>query len=37
MGDKVSAKASAKKCVELATEAKNNDYIRMANELIKGL
>ena len=37
MGDKVSATASAQKCVELATEAKNNDYIRMANELIKGL
>lgn len=37
LGDKVSAKASATKCVELATEAKNDDYVRMATELIKGL
>jgi tetratricopeptide (TPR) repeat protein len=37
LGDKVSATASAQKCVELATEAKNNDYVRMANELLKGL
>jgi hypothetical protein len=37
LGDKVSAKASAQKCVELATEAKNNDYVRMANDLMKGL
>jgi tetratricopeptide (TPR) repeat protein len=37
LGDKVSATASAQKCVELATEAKNNDYVRMANDLIKGL
>ena len=37
LGDKVAAKASAQKCVELATEAKNNDYVRMASDLIKGL
>lgn len=37
LGDKVAAKASAQKCVELATEAKNNDYVRMAGDLIKGL
>ena len=37
LGDKASAKASAEKCVELATEAKNDDYVRMATELIKGL
>ncbi|MFM9020610.1 MAG: DUF2911 domain-containing protein [Sediminibacterium sp.] len=37
LGDKASAKASAQKCVELATEAKNDDYVRMANDLLKGL
>lgn len=37
LGDKVSAKASAKKCIELATEQKNDDYVRMANELISKL
>lgn len=37
LGDKASAKASAQKCVELATEAKNDDYVRMASDLIKGL
>jgi tetratricopeptide (TPR) repeat protein len=36
-GDKVAAKASAEKCVQLATDAKNDDYIKMGNELIKGL
>lgn len=34
LGDKVSAKSDAEKCVILATEAKNADYVRMANELI---
>lgn len=37
MGDKAGAKASALKCIELATAAKNDDYVRQANELIKKL
>ncbi|MDE3125422.1 MAG: DUF2911 domain-containing protein [Bacteroidota bacterium] len=37
LGDKVSAKADAEKCVQLATEAKNDDYIRGANMLLKSL
>jgi hypothetical protein len=37
LGDKVSAKASAEKTVQLATEAKNDDYVRAANALIKQL
>ena len=37
MGDKVGAKASAEKCIAIATEAKNDDYVRQANELIKKL
>lgn len=36
-GDKAAAKASAEKTRELATEAKNDDYIRMANELLASL
>ncbi len=32
LGDKVSAKASAEKCIELADAAKNGDYARMAKE-----
>lgn len=36
-GDKVGAKANAEKTLALATEAKNNDYIKMAQELIKTL
>jgi hypothetical protein len=32
LGDKVSAKASAEKCVELAKAAKNTDYVRMAQD-----
>jgi hypothetical protein len=36
-GDKVSAKTSAETCVKLATEAKNDDYIKMGNDLIKSL
>lgn len=32
LGDKVSAKASAEKCIEYATAAKNGDYVRMAQE-----
>jgi hypothetical protein len=38
LGDKVSAKASAEKCIEYATAAKNSDYVRMAQEdIIKKL
>jgi hypothetical protein len=37
LGDKVTAKASAEKTVELAKEAKNDDYVRMANELLASL
>ncbi len=32
LGDKVSAKASAEKCIALATAAKNTDYVRLAQE-----
>jgi hypothetical protein len=37
LGDKVAAKESADKCIALATEAKNADYVRMAKELIAKL
>ncbi|MGN6616629.1 MAG: DUF2911 domain-containing protein [Ilyomonas sp.] len=37
LGDKAAAKASAQKCITTATAAKNDDYVRMANELIKTL
>ena len=37
LGDKVAAKASAEKCISVATEQKNTDYVRMAKELIKKL
>lgn len=37
LGDKISAKASAEKTIALATEAKNDDYVKQANELIKKL
>lgn len=36
-GDNAGAKASAEKTVETATAAKNDDYVRMANELLKSL
>jgi hypothetical protein len=36
-GDKSGAKAAAQKTVELATAAKNDDYVKMATDLIKGL
>ncbi len=36
LGDKVSAKASAEKCIEIVT-GKNADYVTFANELIKSL
>ncbi|TAH07554.1 MAG: DUF2911 domain-containing protein [Sphingobacteriia bacterium] len=37
LGDKVGAKANAEKCIAVATEAKNADYVRMAKELISKL
>lgn len=38
LGDKVSAKASAEKCIEYATAAKNSDYVRMAQvDILKKL
>lgn len=37
MGDNEGAKASAKKSLELATAEKNDDYIKMNNELLKKL
>ena len=36
-GDKAGAKTSAQKTIELATTAKNDDYVKMANDLIKTL
>ncbi|MES2004235.1 MAG: DUF2911 domain-containing protein [Bacteroidota bacterium] len=37
LGDKTSAKASAEKCIALATTAKNDDYVKQAGDLIKKL
>jgi hypothetical protein len=37
MGDKEGAMASAKKSLELATQDKNDDYIKMNNDLMKKL
>jgi hypothetical protein len=37
LGDKASAKTDAEKCVALATEAKNEDYVRGAKEILKSL
>ena len=37
LGDKVAAKASAEKCIAIATAAKNDDYVKQANDLIKSL
>jgi hypothetical protein len=37
MGDKVSAKASAEKCAAAATEGKNDEYVKLANELMAKL
>lgn len=37
LGDKNGAKLSADACIKAATEAKNTDYIRSAEELIKSL
>ncbi|MFZ1800636.1 MAG: DUF2911 domain-containing protein [Chitinophagaceae bacterium] len=36
-GKKMQAKTDAQKCIELATAAKNDDYVAQANELIKSL
>ncbi|MGB4844393.1 MAG: DUF2911 domain-containing protein, partial [Ferruginibacter sp.] len=37
MGDKVASKAAAATCKDLATKAKNDDFVKMATELIAGL
>lgn len=37
MGDKVAAKASAEKCIALATAAKNDDYVKQATDLMRKL
>ncbi|MFN8252617.1 MAG: DUF2911 domain-containing protein [Ferruginibacter sp.] len=37
MGDKAGAKESAKRSLELAKEAKNDDYVKMNEELLKKL
>lgn len=37
MGDKTASKAAAATCIELAAKAKNDDYVKMATELIAGL
>ncbi|MES2649600.1 MAG: DUF2911 domain-containing protein [Bacteroidota bacterium] len=36
-GDKAGAKLAAQKTVELATKAQNDDYVKMATELMKGM
>jgi len=36
-GDKAAAKAAATTTVDLATKGKNDDYVKMANDLIAGL
>ena len=36
-GDKAGAKAAAEKTIATATKAQNDDYVKMANDLIKGL
>lgn len=37
LGDKVASKAAATTCIQVATAAKNDDYVKMATELIAGL
>ncbi|HSR39699.1 MAG TPA: DUF2911 domain-containing protein, partial [Phnomibacter sp.] len=37
LGDKAGAKAMAEKTIDLATKAKNDEYIKMASELLKTL
>ena len=36
-GDKAGAKAAAQKTIDLATVAKNDDYVKMATDLSKSL
>ena len=37
LGDKTGAKTSAEKCIQLATAAKNDDYVKQGNEFLKTL
>jgi hypothetical protein len=37
LGDKIAARASAEKCIAAATEAKNDDYVKQASDLIHKL
>lgn len=37
LGDKEAAKTAANKTIELATKAKNDDYVKMANDILKKL
>jgi Protein of unknown function (DUF2911) len=37
LGDNAAAKAAATACKEFAEKAKNDDYVKMANELLSGL
>jgi hypothetical protein len=37
LGDKVAAKAAAITCKELATKAKNDDYVKLATDFVAGL
>ncbi len=37
MGDKANAKISAQKCIETASKAKNDDYVKQANLLLQTL
>jgi hypothetical protein len=37
LGDKAAARAAAMTTIDLATKAKNDDYVKMANDLIAGL
>lgn len=37
LGDKAASKTAATTCIELATKAKNDDYVKMATDLIAGL
>ena len=37
LGDKAAAKAAATACKEYAEKAKNDDYVKMANDLMAGL
>lgn len=37
LGDKTGAKTSAEKCIQLATTAKNDDYVKQGNEFLKTL